>query len=69
MNDNYNLRQAFRRFLRLLEKRRQAFSYRETLAFQAGLRASHAEEAAVDGDVSRAEAHFAALLKILEKLK
>lgn len=42
---------------------------REQLAFQAGLRASHAEEAFMQGDEQRAQAHFSKLLEFMGQLR
>lgn len=42
---------------------------RERLALEAGLSASHAEEALVVGDIARAQAHFDKLLATARKLE
>lgn len=48
---------------------RDGLTEREKLAFQAGLRAAHAEEALAQGDIQRAEAHFSHLLQLGKRLK
>ena len=66
-------KKRFVKCLRLLMaamKRTQTnMSPREILAFQAGLHASHAEEAMMSGETARAEAHFGSLLEKMMRLR
>ena len=48
---------------------RANLSPREQIAFHAGLRAAHAEEALTQGDNVRAQAHFAGLVELMQKLE
>lgn len=41
---------------------------RERLAFQAGLRASHIEEALAHGEIDRARSHFTGLVNLINRL-
>jgi hypothetical protein len=48
---------------------RSSLSKREAKALQAGLSASHAEEALTQGDIARAKAHFSKLIALVRELK
>jgi len=60
--------EAFSYLAKLAEYAKSRLTPREILAFKAGLRAAHAEEALIQGDKLRAIAHFRGLAKIAKIL-
>lgn len=60
---------AFATLIAESERARSAMSNRERIAFAAGLRAAHAEEALTAGEAARAMAHFTALEKLVRLLE
>lgn len=67
--DEKSLKDCWQKLLDASTKARAGLSSREKVAFAAGLRASHAEEALTQGDVARANAHFQALLGFMAQLE
>jgi len=59
---------AFRKTIALMIKLQTRITAREIQFLKIGLRASHIEEALVDGDVLRARAHQVALMKLLAQI-
>lgn len=67
--DTGYFRDCLKQFARLLKDAQRNMSPREVVAFKAGLRAAHAEEALMAGDTLRAEAHLTSLLRFLRILR
>lgn len=63
-----NAEQSFGHLARLAELAKSRLAPRELLAFRAGLRAAHAEEALIQGDRLRAVAHFRGLALIAKAM-
>jgi hypothetical protein len=62
------LKECFSLIANALTEATAGLSPREQLALQAGLSASHAEEALTAGDIDRAQAHFNKLMTIARQL-
>jgi hypothetical protein len=62
------LRECFSLIAKTLTRATAGLNAREQLILQAGLSASHAEEALTAGDIDRAQAHFNKLMRIARQL-